>query len=189
MKSVGEAMGIGKTFKQSFQKAIRSLEVGRAGFGADGKDSLIESLTDDDLKQKLIIPNASRIYMIREAFKRGWSLETLFGLTKIDPWFLDHIEELTCFEEEIRSAGTIKNLKNDLPLFTQIKEMGYSDRQIAFLLSTDETTVRKSREEINLFLFTAWWIPALPNLKPSPRISIQPTVKMMRVCRLIKRKS
>jgi len=79
MKSVGEAMGIGKTFKQSFQKAIRSLEVGRAGFGADGKDSLIESLTDDDLKQKLIIPNASRIYMIREAFKRGWSLETLFG--------------------------------------------------------------------------------------------------------------
>ena len=151
MKSVGEAMGIGKTFKQSFQKAIRSLEIGRAGFGADGKDKPIEILTDEELKQKLIIPNASRIFMVHEAFKRDWSLSKLFELTKIDPWFLDHLEELTCFEEEIKTAGTIEDLKKDIPFFTQIKEMGYSDRQIAFLLNTDEAVVRKKREEINLF--------------------------------------
>ena len=89
--------------------------------------------------------------MVHEAFKRGWSLSKLFELTKIDPWFLDHLEELTCFEEEIKTAGTIEGLKKDIPFFTQIKEMGYSDRQIAFLLSTDEALVRKKREEINLF--------------------------------------
>ena len=151
MKSVGEAMGIGKTFKQSFQKAIRSLETGRAGFGADGKDTAIQALDNDQLKQKLCTPNAARIFLLREAFKRGWSAEQVFDLTGIDPWFLDHIEELTCFEEEIRSAGTIETLKNDRPLFTQIKEMGYSDRQIAFLLNTDETAVRRAREAAGLY--------------------------------------
>ncbi len=150
MKSVGEAMAIGKTFKQSFQKAVRSLEIGRAGYGADGKDAPFDSLSDDVLKEKLRKPNASRLFMLRAAFKRGWSVETVFELTAIDPWFLGHLEELVCFEDEIASAKDLATLKKDIPLFRQIKEMGYSDRQIAFLLNTTEEEVRKTREEISL---------------------------------------
>jgi carbamoyl-phosphate synthase large subunit len=150
MKSVGEAMGIGKTFKQSLQKAIRSLETGRAGFGADGKDESFESLSDEKLREKLSTPNASRIFMVRVALKRGWSIETLYGLTGIDPWFLGHMEELAFFEEEIITAGSIGNLKKDAALFRQTKEMGYSDGQVAFLLNCREIDVRKSREAIGL---------------------------------------
>jgi carbamoyl-phosphate synthase large subunit len=150
MKSVGEAMGIGKTFKQSFQKAIRSLENGRAGFGADGKDQPFESLSNYALKERLMKPNASRIFMIRAAFKRGWGISDLYKLTGIDPWFLCHMEELSFFEEEIKTAGTIEDLKKDTAVFRQAKEMGYSDRQISHLLNCSENAVRKARENINL---------------------------------------
>jgi carbamoyl-phosphate synthase large subunit len=150
MKSVGEAMGIGKTFKQSFQKAIRSLELGRAGFGADGKDGPFESFSHDALNEALVRPTANRLFYIRAAFKRGWNVETVHRRTGIDPWFLRQIEELVCFEQEIQSAGTLEKLKQDRPLFEQIKEMGYSDRQIAFLLKTTEDAVRAARHEIRL---------------------------------------
>ena len=150
MKSVGEAMGIGKTFKQSFQKAIRSLELGRAGFGADGKDGRFESFSHDALKEALARPTANRLFYIRAAFKRGWNIETVHRQTGIDPWFLRQIEELVYFEQEIQAAGTLEKLKNDKPLFEQIKEMGYSDRQIAFLLETTEDAVRAARYEIKL---------------------------------------
>ncbi len=145
MKSVGEAMSIGKTFKQSLQKAIRSLEVGRAGFGADGRDTEFEGLSDSELSDKLKKPNASRLFMIREACRRGWDISTIHGLTTIDLWFLRHLEELVCFEHEIASAGSLENLANDTPLFRQAKEMGYSDRQIAVLLGCSEDDVRKKR--------------------------------------------
>ncbi len=150
MKSVGEAMGIGKTFKQSFQKALRSLEISRSGFGADGKDKPFESLSDDVLRENLVKATASRVFMIRAAFKRGWNVKTLNELTSIDPWFLSHLEELACFENEIKSAGSIENLEKDYPLFRQTKEMGFSDRQIAYLLNCPEDSVRKSRENIKL---------------------------------------
>ncbi len=150
MKSVGEAMSIGKTFKQSFQKALRSLETGRAGFGADGKDSAVESLSDEELRAALKKPHAERVFAVRAAFLRNWSVETVFDLTKIDPWFLRHLEELSAYESEIKSVGSIDNLKDDYPLFRQIKEFGYSDRQIAFLLNTTEDKVRAAREEIKL---------------------------------------
>ncbi|MEI6127747.1 MAG: carbamoyl-phosphate synthase large subunit, partial [Pseudomonadota bacterium] len=150
MKSVGEAMGIGKTFKQSFQKALRSLEIGRAGFGADGKDQEFESLSDAQLNNNLMKPTAVRTFMIRAAFKRGWSAEKLYELTGIDPWFLRQLHELACFEEEIKSAGSLKGLTNDLPLFEQAKEMGYADRQIASLLACPEDDVRKAREAFSL---------------------------------------
>ncbi len=150
MKSVGEAMGIGKTFKQSFQKAIRSLELGRAGFGADGKDGPFEAYSHDALNDALVRPTANRLFYIRAAFKRGWNIETVHRRTGIDPWFLRQLEELVCFEQEIQSAGKLENLKKDRPLFEQIKEMGYSDRQIAFLLNTSEDAVRAARYEMRL---------------------------------------
>ena len=150
MKSVGEAMAIGRNLKQSLQKVLRSLETGRAGFGADGKDGKFESMDDETLKAELIRPNAERIFVIRAALKRGWNVETLNELTGIDPYFLRHLAELAAFEEEIRSAGTLAGLEADRPLFLQAKELGYSDRQIAFLLGTTELEVRAARRRIGL---------------------------------------
>ena len=150
MKSVGEAMSIGKTFKQSFQKACRSLEIGRAGFGADGKDGPFDSMSDEMLKKEIIRPNALRVFVIHAALRRGWTVETIHELSGIDPWFLRHLEELVAYEDEIRSVSSLFELKNDPPLFRQIKEMGYSDRQIAHLLACKEGEVRQAREELKL---------------------------------------
>ena len=150
MKSVGEAMSIGKTFKQSFQKALRSLEIGRFGFGADGKDAAFEALSDEAVAAELKRPNAMRVFVIRAAFRRGWGVETINGLTGIDPWFLRHMEELAAYEDEIRSAGAIEGMRENPALFRQAKEMGYSDRQIAWLLKGREADVRKAREQIGL---------------------------------------
>ena len=150
MKSVGEAMSIGKTFKQSFQKALRSLETGRAGYGADGKDKAVEGLDDEELKASLSKPHAERTFAVRAAFLRGWTLEDVHSLTKMDRWFLRHFEELAAYESEIKSVETIDALKADTLLFRQAKEFGYSDRQIAFLLNGTEDDVRAAREEINL---------------------------------------
>ncbi len=149
MKSVGEAMSIGRTFKQSFQKALRSLEIGRSGFGADGKDKF-ENTSDADLEELVRVPTGDRIFAIHEAFRRGWSVEKVFELNTIDRWFLRHLEELVAFEDEIRSAKDVSGLKADLLLFRQIKEFGYSDRQIAWLLGVQEADIREAREEVGL---------------------------------------
>jgi len=150
MKSVGEAMSIGKTFKQSFQKACRSLEIGRAGFGADGKGAAFEAMTDEVMAAELIRPNAMRIFVVHAAFVRGWTVEKVQKLTGIDPWFLRHLEELVAYQGEIKSAKTLAGLQKDPALFRQIKEMGYSDRQIAFLLGCKEGDVRSARKEQKL---------------------------------------
>ncbi|MBT3194031.1 MAG: carbamoyl-phosphate synthase large subunit, partial [Verrucomicrobia bacterium] len=150
MKSVGEAMSIGKNFKQSFQKAMRSLETGRAGFGADGKDGAWESLADEKLEELLKRPNAGRIFAVHAALKRGWSVDKLYEMTRIDLWFLRHFEELASYESEIQGAGSLEKLAADRPLFLQAKEFGYSDRQIAFLLSTTEDEVRAARMAIDV---------------------------------------
>lgn len=150
MKSVGETMSIGRNFKQSLQKALRSLETGRAGLGVDGKDNKYSGLSDGQLRAELIRPNFARLFHIREAFKRGWSIEDVHEYTKIDEWFLRHIHELASFEDEIASVKTLENLKKDLPLFHQIKEFGYSDRQIAYLLHSDEIEVYKARKKLGL---------------------------------------
>ena len=150
MKSVGEAMSIGKTFKQSFQKAMRSLEIGRAGFGADEKEPKYAIKSDDEIRAELIRPNAFRMFFIHEAFRRGWTVDTVFELTKIDPWYLRHFHELVMFETEIKSAGSLQGLQNDPALFQQVKEMGYSDRQIAWLLNSNEVEVYQARKAIDL---------------------------------------
>src|SRR3954452_14840607 len=111
MKSVGEAMAIGRTFKESLQKALRSLEIGRYGIGGDGKPWRIgtevygdrDILPADIITRKLSVPNAERIFFIRHAFRAGMDVDQIFQLTKIDRWFLVQIKELIDFEEE--SAG------------------------------------------------------------------------------------
>ena len=150
MKSVGETMSIGKTFKQSVQKAFRGLETGRAGLGADGKDGALEQLSDEELVARLIRPCSGRIFQVYVALRRGWSVERLHELTAIDRWFLRHIEELALYEEEIRSAGSLAGLSEDLPLFRQAKEFGYSDTQIGYLLDCTEREVSDARTELNL---------------------------------------
>ena len=150
MKSVGEAMSIGKTFKQSFQKACRSLEIGRAGFGGDGKGAAFEAMSDEVMAAELVRPNAMRIFVVHAAFTRGWTVEKIQKLTGIDPWFLRHLEELVAYQGEIKSAKTLAGLQKDPALFRQIKEMGYSDRQLAFLLGCKEGDVRIARKEQKL---------------------------------------
>jgi len=150
MKSVGEAMSIGRNLKQSFQKALRSLETGRAGFGADGKDAKFEAMSDEELEAEMIRPHSDRVFVIRAAFKRGYDVDKIFEFTKIDRYFLRHMAELAAFESEISSAGTLDGLCKDPALFYQAKELGYSDRQLAFLLKSDETLVWKARKKLNI---------------------------------------
>ncbi|MDA1044667.1 MAG: carbamoyl-phosphate synthase large subunit, partial [Verrucomicrobia bacterium] len=150
MKSVGETMSIGRTFKQSIQKALRSLEIGRFGFGGDGKDGPFESVDDETLEKNIRRPTDARLFYIRAAFRRGWTVERVHKLCRIDPWFLRHFEELAAYEDEIRSAGDLEGLQQDQALFRQAKEFGYSDRQIAYLLKSSEDEVRRAREDIGL---------------------------------------
>jgi len=150
MKSVGETMSIGKTFKESLQKALRSLETGRAGFGADGKDGPFETMGDEELVRELRRPHANRLYVIRAAFRRGWPVPRVAERTGMDPWFLRQMEELSAYEDEIRGAGSVDGLRADPARFRQAKEFGYSDRQIAHLLHGGEGEVRRAREEIGL---------------------------------------
>jgi carbamoyl-phosphate synthase large subunit len=113
MKSVGEAMAIGRTFKESLQKCLRSLEIGRSGLGGDGKSWRIgtevygdrDILPREVISRKLSVPNAERIFFIRHALRAGYSVEEIFQLTKIDRWFLTQIQEIVDFEEELAKAG------------------------------------------------------------------------------------
>jgi len=113
MKSVGEAMAIGRTFKESLQKCLRSLEIGRHGLGGDGKPWRIggevygdrDILPGELIRQKLSAPNAERIFFIRHALRTGFTIEEIFNLTKIDRWFLVQIKEIVDFEEELAAAS------------------------------------------------------------------------------------
>ncbi|HCN08663.1 MAG TPA: carbamoyl phosphate synthase large subunit [Lentisphaeria bacterium] len=150
MKSVGETMGIGKTFKQSLQKALRGLETGHSGFGADGQDGPYEQMSDTEVEAELRRPNCERLFVLRAALKRGWSIDRIHELTMIDRWFLRHLAELAAYEEEIQTAENLDGLVADDTLFRQAKEFGYSDRQIAYLIGTDEDAVRAARKKIGL---------------------------------------
>jgi carbamoyl-phosphate synthase large subunit len=133
MKSVGEAMSIGRTFKESMQKCLRSLETGRWGFGFDSKEPV--NPTRDDITRKLQIPNAERIFWLQAAFTNGWTLEEVHEATAIDPWFLRHLQQIA---EEGKNLDTL-DLK-------QAKKLGFSDRQIARAKGTHEDTVRAERK-------------------------------------------
>ena len=141
MKSVGEAMSIGRTFKESFQKAIRSMEVKRFGFGLDKNDSWLRAsrgdeeaewpIDEDTMIRKLSVPSQGRMYYIRYAMKCNWSLERINKLTSIDPWFLDQLSQLVEFEDELMQVKTLEEMSAEL--MQKAKELGYSDPQLAYL--------------------------------------------------------
>jgi len=139
MKSVGEAMAIGRTFKESLQKALRSLETGRAGLGADGKDPV--NPAREEIVRKLSIPNAERIFWLGVALREGYTVEEIFELTKIDPWFLRNIEEIVVAERAIRSGELRLEDADDL---RKVKRLGFSDQQLSVLQPT-EVPVRELR--------------------------------------------
>lgn len=144
MKSVGEAMAIGRTFQESFQKALRSLETGRAGWGCD-KQEKIPSL--EFLRANLRTPNPERIFSIRHAFLMGMSVEDIYELTAIDPWFLDKMQELLETEKFLKRSS-LKGLTKEQML--DIKRQGFSDRQIAFATKTTEDNVRAYRKNLGV---------------------------------------
>ena len=146
MKSVGETMAIGRTFKESFQKALRGLEVGSFGFGCDPKDrwGTAQEPTGDEIRAKLSIPNSERVWYIRYAFKQGMTIEDVHALTNIDPWFLDNLHQLVEFEEELRAAGSLDNVSTEM--LRTAKRYGYSDRQLATIWDATEPDVREERK-------------------------------------------
>jgi carbamoyl-phosphate synthase large subunit len=143
MKSVGEAMGIGRNFQEALQKACQSLEIRRNGLGADGK----ELTKQEELLYSLEHPSWNRIFHIYDAMKLGIPMKTILKLTRIDRWFLKQIEELVEIEKVIAKydVGTIP-----VDLMRKAKEKGYADRQIAHLLDCYESEVFKRRKEMGI---------------------------------------
>jgi carbamoyl-phosphate synthase large subunit len=144
MKSVGEAMAIGRTFQESFQKALRSLEIGRAGWGCDRSEKL-PSL--EQIRAGLRTPNPERIFTVRHAMQMGMSIEDIYELTAIDPWFLQKMQELLETEKFLKRTA-LKNLHHDQLL--AVKRQGFSDRQIAFATKTTEDEVRSYRKQLGV---------------------------------------
>jgi carbamoyl-phosphate synthase large subunit len=140
MKSVGEAMAIGRTFKEAFQKGLRSLEV-RSAFRVPS------DLDDTELRRRLVVPSAERVYFVMHALTIGYSTKVLHDLTKIDPWFLENLAQIIERERELRrerietiSAGELR----------EAKRMGFSDQRLATVLGTTETDVRGARIAMNI---------------------------------------
>jgi carbamoyl-phosphate synthase large subunit len=146
MKSVGETMAIGRTFKEAFQKGLRSLETGCTGFGA-GKNFNLSEMDSIDLDKGLTTPNSQRIFHIYEALTRNYSTEQLFDLTKIDPWYLHNLKQIFEMEEKIKSAG-FSGLTNEF--LYKIKQYGFSDNQLAYLTGTSEDDIRELRNKENI---------------------------------------
>ncbi len=149
MKSVGETMAIGRTFKESFQKALRGLEVGSFGFGCDGKDlwGTEDQPDNDTIRSKLSIPNAERPWFLRYALKNGMSMEEVHGLTNIDYWFLDHLIGIIEIEDRLR-AITLPTATAEM--LREAKQSGFSDRQMAHIWETSEMDVRETRKKLGV---------------------------------------
>ena len=143
MKSVGEVMAIGRTFQESLQKALRSLEIGSYGL-----ETKVERTDSDDVRKRLQhalrVPGPERLWYIGDAYRRGMSLDEVFGLTRIDPWFLAQIEELIVVEQEIVKRAKRKPNARELRAW---KRRGFSDRRLAELLRVPEPRVRKWRHD------------------------------------------
>jgi carbamoyl-phosphate synthase large subunit len=164
MKSVGEGMSIGRTFKESLQKGIRSMEVKRYGLGLDGNDKWLKSqrgeavggaddVSGEDtgypidksrLRRKLAIPSQGRMYYVRYAFKMGWSVDEVFDLAKIDRWFLTQMKQLTDLEGDLAGVDSIDDASDEL--LRQAKQWGYSDIQLATIWNTTPDAIRVARK-------------------------------------------
>ena len=143
MKSVGETMAIGRTFKEALQKALRGLEIGHTGL--DNKVDY-KTIPDEKVRQRLEEPNASRIFYVKYALQKGWSIEEIARLSKIDIWFIAHIAQIWDFEKELMAAvknqGTIP-----LALLRKAKEYGFSDPQLGKIMNIPEAQVRALRKK------------------------------------------
>jgi carbamoyl-phosphate synthase large subunit len=163
MKSVGEVMAIGRTFKESLQKAIRGLEIGRHGLGNDNhslekeiKTALKSSDRRDDMldtiKQFIKLPTSERIFYIKYALQNGFPVADIAMASSIDPWFIYNIKELCDFEMSLRHANFSKQKKpQQLELLMQAKKLGYADYQLAELLSVPENLIFRLRQKNNLY--------------------------------------
>ena len=163
MKSVGETMAIGRTFKEALQKGLRSLEIGRFGFGADGKDRQEfdgAPPTMEEIEQKLAIPNSQRIFYLHHALEAGMSVEDIFQLTTIDKWFLFQLEQIYKMEQELKVGGEeicVRGGAEDGSATTltadqlsRAKAFGFSDIQIAHLTGLTEKEVETERKAFGL---------------------------------------
>ncbi|NWK54922.1 carbamoyl-phosphate synthase large subunit [Verrucomicrobiaceae bacterium N1E253] len=133
MKAVGEAMSIGRTFKESMQKALRSLETGRFGFGFDGKGP--KNPTREEIERKLHVPNAERIFWLKTAFEQGWTIDEVFEATTIDFWFLEHLKQIVDEGNKLAELDLRK-----------AKRLGFSDHQIAHAKGISQDEVRAQRK-------------------------------------------
>ncbi len=144
MKSVGEVMGIGRSFIEALQKACQSLEIGRAGLGSDGK----QNRNIEDIMYKLEHPSWDRLFAIKDAMRMGVPLESIRKVTKIDKWFLNEIQDLAVLEQELRRY-TLNNIPKDF--FYTLKQKGFSDVQIAWVLgNVTEDDVYDRRKELGI---------------------------------------
>ncbi|MBD2384540.1 carbamoyl-phosphate synthase large subunit [Cylindrospermum sp. FACHB-282] len=144
MKSVGEAMAIGRTFNESFQKALRSLETGRAGWGCDKAEKLPSG---EQIRAQLRTPNPDRIFAVRHAMQSGISIEEIYELTAIDRWFLDKMQHLLEVEKFLKRTPLKQLTKEQM---YAVKQDGYSDRQIAYATKTHEDEVRAYRKQLEV---------------------------------------
>ena len=146
MKSVGETMAIGRTFKEAFQKSLRGLEVGSFGFGCDGKDlwGTAAEPSLDDIRARVATADPDRVWYLRYAFKAGMTVEEVHELTAIDRWFLDQLQQIVEIESLIRTVGTLAAI--DDGLMRHAKQAGFSDRQLAVMLGASEMEVRDDRK-------------------------------------------
>ncbi|AEE14363.1 carbamoyl-phosphate synthase, large subunit [Thermodesulfobium narugense DSM 14796] len=148
MKSVGEAMAIGRNFKEAFQKAIRSLENGRRGFGFDGKDADLMNLTEEELIRELRTPKDNRIFTIHRLLEIGVGVDRLNELTGIDKWFLKELEEIVLTGKEFMNRNLYSINKDEM---FSLKRDGFSDFQIGFLTKSSEEEVTKYRKKLGIF--------------------------------------
>ncbi len=154
MKSVGEAMAIGRTFKEAFLKGIRSLELGRDGLlftrpqpRSDETAEQEDAEEDSALRRRLVIPNDRRLWALFRALDKGWSIEQLHDLTKMDPWFLEQFAELVELRRTAEMIG-LRDMSHDL--MRTLKRAGFGDQELGHILGSGEAAVRECRRELNL---------------------------------------
>ena len=148
MQSVGEVMAIGRTFPESLQKGLRSLENGRFGLNADPAENSLEKMDNEDLRSAAKIATPDRIYQVEALFRRGLTVEEVHSDTSIDPWFLDQVLTIT-EERSYLQNETLDTL--DKWSWKRAKQLGFSDAQLAYLWETQESLVREKRESLGVF--------------------------------------
>jgi len=145
MRSVGEAMSIGRTFPEALQKALRSMENGRSGLNADPGEQSLLAMGDEELRVAIAVPTPNRIFAVGEGLRRGWGVEEVATLSDIDPWFVDQMAEIVEMRSRCEGAGP-----GGPDLLVEAKRLGFSDRQLAHLWHQAESEVREERRRLGV---------------------------------------